>query len=555
MRINTILSLSVVILLITVVFAGVVPAAAQYDTMQFRYNAQHTGDYSPVAGPVPSNGQLLWKCATGFVDSSPAVANEVVYVENTIGYIIALNATTGNTLWRANPTNGVESSSPAVANGVVYVGSNYDTVYALNATTGHTLWRNTTPTGGSGTDSSPAVANGVVYVGNTNGAVYALNATNGTELWRNTTGLADSSPAVANGVVYGGNNYGYFYALNANNGTQLWNDQILPVQSSPAVANGVVYVGVVDEQFGGGYVNAFYATNGTELWRNMTGLADSSPAVANGVVYVGNTNGGVYALNATTGGPLWNYTTGGAVQSSPAVANGVVYEGSNDGNVYAIGNDSVSVRRPQPTTLNATVSTTTVYVNQNFTINGTLNTTLGPVAGATIQCQKNVSGTWTNVTGKTNTTASNGAYRISTSEPTAGTYQYRTIYAGKATGVTLYKNATSNVVSVTVVSKASVLADINTLQNTINRLPNSAFIPGTKTVLFSLLSITELQVRFNLYRGAATTLQSAVLPHMDGCSATGKPDSNDWVRTCSAQGQLYPQVQNLIRELQALQGS
>ena len=304
-----------------------------------------------------------------------------------------------------------------------------------------------------------------------------------------------------------------------------------------------------------GAVYALNATNGTELWRNMTGLADSSPAVANGVVYVGNTNGGVYALNATTGGPLWNYTTGGAVQSSPAVANGVVYVGSNDGNVYAIGNDSVSVRRPQPTTLNATVSTTTVYVNQNFTINGTLNTTLGPVAGATIQCQKNVSGTWTNVTGKTNTTASNGAYRISTSEPTAGTYQYRTIYAGKATGVTLYKNATSNVVSVTVVSKASVLADINTLQNTINRLPNSAFIPGTKTVLFSLLSITELQVRFNLYRGAATTLQSAVLPHMDGCSATGKPDSNDWVRTCSAQGQLYPQVQNLIRELQALQGS
>ena len=270
---------------------------------------------------------------------------------------------------------------------------------------------------------------------------------------------------------------------------------------------------------------------------------------------MGSNDNNSYAFNATTGTKLWNYTTGGAVQSSPAVANGVVYVGSNDGNVYAIGNDSVSVRRPQPTTLNATVSTTTVYVNQNFTINGTLNTTLGPVAGATIQCQKNVSGTWTNVTGKTNTTASNGAYRISTSEPTAGTYQYRTIYAGKATGVTLYKNATSNVVSVTVVSKASVLADINTLQNTINRLPNSAFIPGTKTVLFSLLSITELQVRFNLYRGAATTLQSAVLPHMDGCSATGKPDSNDWVRTCSAQGQLYPQVQNLIRELQALQGS
>jgi len=62
MRSCKILSFSVVIFLITMVFAGAitVPAAAQYDTMQFHYSAAHTGDYSPVAGPVPSNGQLLW---------------------------------------------------------------------------------------------------------------------------------------------------------------------------------------------------------------------------------------------------------------------------------------------------------------------------------------------------------------------------------------------------------------------------------------------------------------------------------------------------------------
>ena len=81
MRTYKILSLSVVILLIAVVFVGVVPAAAQYDTMQYRYNAQHSGDYSPVAGPVPSNGQLKWSYTTGsYVSASPAVANGVVYV-------------------------------------------------------------------------------------------------------------------------------------------------------------------------------------------------------------------------------------------------------------------------------------------------------------------------------------------------------------------------------------------------------------------------------------------------------------------------------------------
>jgi outer membrane protein assembly factor BamB len=64
----------------------------------------------------------------------------------------------------------------------------------------------------------------------------------------------------------------------------------------------------------------------------------SSPAVANGVVYVGSDDNNTYALNATTGAKLWNFTTGSGVFSSPAVANGTVYVGSVDGNVYAIGN-------------------------------------------------------------------------------------------------------------------------------------------------------------------------------------------------------------------------
>ena len=87
MHVNKIISLSVVILLITVVFAGAVtvPAAAQTTvqptTMQYRYNAQHTGDYSPVAGSTPPNNQVKWSFETGYnVASSPAVVNGVVYV-------------------------------------------------------------------------------------------------------------------------------------------------------------------------------------------------------------------------------------------------------------------------------------------------------------------------------------------------------------------------------------------------------------------------------------------------------------------------------------------
>ena len=51
----------------------------------------------------------------------------------------ALNASTGALLWSYTTGRQCESS-PAVANGVVYVGSDDGNVYALNASTGAKLW-------------------------------------------------------------------------------------------------------------------------------------------------------------------------------------------------------------------------------------------------------------------------------------------------------------------------------------------------------------------------------------------------------------------------------
>jgi outer membrane protein assembly factor BamB len=62
-------------------------------------------------------------------------------------------------------------SSPAVANGVVYVGSADGKVYALNASTGAKLWSYTTAAPPSFL-SSPIVADGVVYFGGGEGDGY-----------------------------------------------------------------------------------------------------------------------------------------------------------------------------------------------------------------------------------------------------------------------------------------------------------------------------------------------------------------------------------------------
>ena len=79
---------------------------------------------------------------------------------------------TGKEKWRFATGDQVESS-PAVANGIVYVGSEDKNLYAIDAVTGKEKWRFAT---GDWVDSSPAVANGIVYVGSNDKNLYAIGA-------------------------------------------------------------------------------------------------------------------------------------------------------------------------------------------------------------------------------------------------------------------------------------------------------------------------------------------------------------------------------------------
>ena len=63
--------------------------------------------------------------------SSPAVADGVVYVECSNVYVEALDASSGELLWRYETGDGV-GSSPAVKDSVVYVGSYDNYVYSVD---------------------------------------------------------------------------------------------------------------------------------------------------------------------------------------------------------------------------------------------------------------------------------------------------------------------------------------------------------------------------------------------------------------------------------------
>jgi 5-hydroxyisourate hydrolase-like protein (transthyretin family) len=120
------------------------------------------------------------------------------------------------------------------------------------------------------------------------------------------------------------------------------------------------------------------------------------------------------------------------------------------------------------TQLTAAANVTSTPSNTPFTINGTLNTTNGtapgPIANAKITLQQNISGVWTNVA--TNVTNTSGGYQFSTSQPTIGTYYYRTKYAGNATDY--YASATSNVVTVQVGPSTTLTAAANVTSTQVN---------------------------------------------------------------------------------------
>jgi len=357
------------------------------DWTQFHNGPTHVGYNTQETILSASNAQTLglaWTGATGFyVDSSPAVANGVVYVGSADGKLYAYAAgcaSDGGTckpLWTGiTGVAGGIASSPAVAGGVVYVGNDFGNLYAFaaNGVTGCSgspktcspLWTAAT---GSSIKSPPTVASGVVYVGSEDHKLYAYavgcNSGGGTctPLWTATTGgMILGSPAYSNSKVYVGSMDGKLYAFDATGVTgcsgvvpnktclPLWTAASGSIQnSSPAVAGGVVYVGSDDFE-----LYAFDATGVTgcsgvlpnktctPLWHGVTGSwVVSSPAVANGVVYVGSADHKLYAyaVGCSSGGgfcsPLWTATTGNEVNSSPAVANGVVYVGSEDHKLYA----------------------------------------------------------------------------------------------------------------------------------------------------------------------------------------------------------------------------
>jgi len=71
-------------------------------------------------------------------------------------------------------------------------------------------------------------------------------------------------------------------------------------------------------------------------WYGIPFASRAQPVVAAGRLFLGGMDGVLYARDASTGGALWQYQTGGPIRHSAGVAAGIVVVGSHDGSTYGI---------------------------------------------------------------------------------------------------------------------------------------------------------------------------------------------------------------------------
>lgn len=267
-------------------------------------------------------GKVMWTFVSGrCVAASTAVANRVVYASflnrppcnskaaGIDGEVIAFDALTGRICWRA--AVGPTESSPLVANGLVYIGDWNGKVHALDAATGAARW--TFQTGGK-VKSAAALADGRVVIGSYDSHVYALDARTGALIWKASAqqrlggrGTFYATPALAFGRVYIGSTDGKVYSFGASTGTLRWSYSTGGyVYASAAVWRRLVLVGSYSGRF-----FALDAATGEERWRfRAAGPISGSAVVIGDVVYVSTLARRTYALDAATGKLLWTFPEG-----------------------------------------------------------------------------------------------------------------------------------------------------------------------------------------------------------------------------------------------------
>ena len=154
------------------------------------------------------------------------------------------------------------------------------------------------------------------------------------EKWHYLGNALFTSPIAVDDVVYAGCGDKSLYAFDKRSGDVLWTfDTDGAIIGTPAFSDGKLYFGSIDENF----YCVDISNHKTYLWKmRVYSKITKAPLVTNHYVYFGAENGIVYCVDKDTGDLVWNYSTGGKINSAISGDDRGIYFVSQDGYLYAL---------------------------------------------------------------------------------------------------------------------------------------------------------------------------------------------------------------------------
>jgi outer membrane protein assembly factor BamB len=312
-------------------------AAVRFAWPLYGYDRNHTR-FFPAAASLKPPFRREWKqVRASLLEFPPVISDGRLFQLADNGELRATSTHDGSILWTRR-LGTLSASAPAIDGRTVFAtvldrneASRSGRVYALDADTGAIRWARDLP---SPSESSPLIDDGMVFFGSQNGTVYALRASNGHPIWTyHAGGAVKASPSLSGGVLYFGDYSGELQAVSERTGRRIWisgSGGALfgsgTFYSTAAVIYGRVYLGNTD-----GRIYAYDASSGRLDWAVQTGsYVYASPAVTNApgigpTVYAGSYDGTFYAINARSGHISWTFNAHGKISGSPTILGHIVY--------------------------------------------------------------------------------------------------------------------------------------------------------------------------------------------------------------------------------------
>lgn len=283
-----------------------------------------------------------------------AVSGSRVFVTTGFGFIAALNADTGEELWRTDG-GAPFHSAPTVSGDRVYAITNDSELLAVNAATGEIVWTHQSIAEPARILSAPSVAvdGETIIAPFASGEVTALLAANGRRLWTDSlsrsgrlTSLSAINdiagrPVIDNGVAFAASHSGVLAAIDIRTGQRLWARAFASTQT-PLVAGDVLYAVSVD-----GELVAFDRTTGNIYWvqqlrryrdeDDRTGrVAWTGPVMIGRRLVLANSEGDVVAISPENGQTAATGEAGEAVFIPPVTANDQIYLVTNEARLVVL---------------------------------------------------------------------------------------------------------------------------------------------------------------------------------------------------------------------------